>query len=278
MDEKISWHNSSFDDADAVIFGVPDESHSHSLRKGTSDAPEQIRKISNLRDMYHRNNEIRALPLSGIKKNVTDIGDVSRDAVEQTVEKITTSSKIPIMIGGDHSISVSAIKSVSKIKGQLSLVYFDAHPDFVGSESNYYGSVFTDSLQFIEPSTSIQIGIRTPEQEEIDNLTKSGISVVSPYDIAKNGITKTIDSVLDRIGKNVYISFDMDAIDPAFAPGVSVPVPLGLNSVDAVMILQQVVKHGIVGMDLMEVCPAFDIKERTSHLASRMIGEVISSL
>ena len=78
-------------------------------------------------------------------------------------------------------------------------------------------------------------------------------------------------------GKKVYISFDMDCIDPAYAPGVSVPVPMGLNSVDAASLLKSIVGRGIVGMDIMEVCPSYDVKDRTSHLASRMIAEMIFS-
>ena len=75
----------------------------------------------------------------------------------------------------------------------------------------------------------------------------------------------------------MYFSFDMDCIDPAYAPGVSVPVPMGLSSVDAAYILRNIAKKGLVGMDVMEVCPSFDVKGRTSHLASRLISEVIYS-
>ena len=73
------------------------------------------------------------------------------------------------------------------------------------------------------------------------------------------------------------VSFDMDCIDPSFAPGVSVPVPLGLNSIDCVYLLQKISQKGLIGMDIMEVCPSYDIKDKTSHLASRIISEVIFS-
>jgi len=82
---------------------------------------------------------------------------------------------------------------------------------------------------------------------------------------------------LNKLGDKVYISFDMDCVDPAYAPGVSVPVPMGLSSTDAVYLLKEIAKKGIVGMDVMEVCPSFDVKDRTSHLASRIISEVIYS-
>jgi agmatinase len=187
-------------------------------------------------------------------------------------------SKIPISIGGDHSITTQIIKSVSKKYGPLSLVYFDAHPDFVSSIQDYYGSVFQDVLEYIDIKTSIMVGIRTPEREEIDNIKKYDVPVITPFDIIRNGIQKTEETILDRIGKNTYVSLDMDVIDPAYAPGVSVPVPLGLRNTEVAFLLKSIVKKGIRGLDIMEVCPNYDIKDRTSHLASRIISEVISSV
>ena len=275
---KICWANTdNFDEAEIVIVGIPDESKSHSLRKGTSEAPHKIREISSIRDTYKRGNNISlCLPFSGINKKVYDYGNIERSEVTQVIDKIVSKSKIPVAIGGDHSISAEIIKSVSKKHGQISLVYFDAHPDFIGSVQGYYGSVFNDVLPFIDIKSSIQIGVRTPEQEEINNIKKYDLTVITPFDIAKNGITKVEETILNKIGRNVYVSFDMDAIDPAYAPGVSVPVPLGLRNTEAIILLKSLMKK-VVGLDIMEVCPNYDIKDRTSHLASRMIAEAISS-
>ncbi len=277
---NICWTNTdNFDDAQIVIVGIPDESKSHALRKGTSDAPHKIREISSIRDTYKRGDEISlGLPLDGIAKKVYDYGNIERNQIEDTIDKIVSSSKIPVSIGGDHSISIEIIKSVSKKYGPLSLVYFDAHPDFISSIRGYYGSVFNDVLPHIDVSTSIQIGIRTPEKEEIDNIKKYGLKVITPFDIIRDGIQKTEETILNKIGKNVYVSLDMDAIDPAFAPGVSVPVPLGLGNIEVALLLKSIAKRGMCGFDIMEVCPNYDIKDRTSHLASRIIGETISSI
>jgi len=273
---KICWANTdNFDEAEIVIVGIPDESKSHSLRKGTSEAPHKIREISSIRDTYKRGNNISlGLPFSGINKKVYDYGNIERSEVTQVIDKIVSKSKIPLAIGGDHSISAEIIKSVSKKHGQISLVYFDAHPDFIGSVQGYYGSVFNDVLPFIDIKSSIQIGVRTPEQEEINNIKKYDLTVITPFDIAKNGITKVEETILNKIGTSVYVSFDMDAIDPAYAPGVSVPVPLGLRNTEAIILLKSLMKK-VVGLDIMEVCPNYDIKDRTSHLASRMIAEAI---
>ncbi|MDH2907615.1 MAG: agmatinase [Candidatus Nitrosotalea sp.] len=277
---NICWANTdSFDEAEIVIVGIPDESKSHALRKGTSEAPHKIREISSIRDTYKRGDNVSlGLPLGGITKKVYDYGNVERSQIEHTINKIISNSKIPVSIGGDHSISIEIIKSVSKKYGPLSLVYFDAHPDFVSSIHGYYGSVFYDVLPYIDVNTSIQIGIRTPEKEEIDNIKKYGLKVITPFDIIHDGIQKTEETILNKIGKNVYVSLDMDVIDPAFAPGVSVPVPLGLGNTEVALLLKSIAKRGMCGADIMEVCPNYDIKDRTSHLASRIIGETISSM
>ena len=276
---NICWSNTNnFDEADIVIIGIPDESKSHSLRKGTSEAPDKIRQISSIRDTYSRNYVTSlGMPFGGLKKKVFDYGNVTRKKVSEVIDKVILKSKIPIAIGGDHSISTEIIKSISKKYGSLSLVYFDAHPDFIGSTRNYYGSVFFDVLPFIDLKSSIQIGIRTPEQEEINNIKKYDLSVITPFEILKNGLLEVEKKIMEKVGKNVYVSFDMDVIDPAYAPGVSVPVPMGLRNSEAVYLLKSLAQKGIMGIDIMEVCPDYDIKDRTSHLASRMIGEVISS-
>ena len=280
MEKTICWANTNdFDEAEIVIVGIPDESQSHALRKGTSEAPHFIRDISNIRDSYTREGKKSlGLPFTGItNKKVVDYGNISKDKIDEVFARIISNSKIPITIGGDHAITRDIVKSISKKKGPISIVYFDAHPDFVSSTQNYYGSVFYDILPDIDPKTSLQVGIRTPEQEEIDNLKKYDIKVITPFERAEKGLKEISNSILQTIGKNVYVSFDMDCIDPAFAPGVSVPVPMGLKNVEAIYLLKKIVENGIIGMDIMEVCPSYDIKDRTSHLASRMISEVISS-
>ena len=277
--EKICWANTeNFDESQFVIVGIPDESQSHALRKGTEDAPFRIRQISNERDSYERDGK-KSLgrPYDGSEKIVYDIGNISRGQIDDVYDKIAAGKKIPISIGGDHSITRQIINVLSNRLGKISLVYFDAHPDFVSSSSDYYGSVVNDVFLNIQIESSVQIGIRTPEQEELDNIKKHNLQVITPFDIQEKGIKQITDSVLSKLGNNVYVSFDMDCIDPAYAPGVSVPTPFGLNSVDAMYLLKEIAKKEIVGMDIMEVCPSFDVKDRTSHLASRIISEAIYS-
>ena len=277
--EKICWANTDkIDESQFVIVGIPDESQSHALRKGTEEAPQRIREIANERDSYTRDGkQSLGLPYSEInQRKVFDYGNIERGQISDVFKQISK-SKTPITIGGDHSITTHVVKAISESVGKLSMVYFDAHPDFVSSTTNYYGSVFHDILPYIDVSTSIQIGIRTPEKEELKNINKHNLKVITPFDIREKGLKEISEIILNTIGERVYVSFDMDCIDPSYAPGVSVPVPMGVNSTDAVYLLKKIVNRGIVGMDIMEVCPSFDVKDRTSHLASRMIAEVIFS-
>lgn len=279
MIETISWSNcKTYRESEYVVLGLPDESHLHSLRKGTSDAPDIIRKISRERDVYIKNNiESPAYTNSGVAQSkIFDLGNVSRENIPFVYERIFHDGKIPITLGGDHSLTAQIIKALGTKHGPISLVYFDAHPDFVSSR-DFYGSVVYDCLPYINPKSSVMIGIRSSELEEVQNIKKYGIRVFSPADIQYYGFKHTINEILSIVGKNIYISFDMDCIDPAFAPGVSVPVPMGLNPVTASILLKNISHDGIVGMDIMEVCPEYDIQANTCHLASRMIGEVLSA-
>jgi agmatinase len=278
--KKICWANTeSFDKADFVILGIPNEKSSHSRRRGTSKAPDTIRVVSNKMDVYsHKKTISLGVPINGrIKSKVYDYGNVQKKNIVQIIDRISSHSKIPISIGGDHSNTTQIIKALAKKVGPLSLVYFDAHPDFVASRGSYYGSVVYDSLPHIDLKSSVLVGIRSPEQEEIDNIKKHGLRVITPFDITEEGIRQITKTILSTIKKNTYISFDMDCLDPAHAPGVSVPVPFGLASQDIVYLIKKIAQNGIVGMDIMEVSPPFDQNFATSHLASRLIGETISA-
>jgi agmatinase len=278
--KRICWANTrSFERSDIVIVGIPNEVGSHASRRGASKAPGIIRKISNQRDVYvHKKTTSLALPTGGpLKANVYDFGNIQKAQISQVFSKIAGNSKIPVTIGGDHSNTIQIIKTLAKKFGPISLAYFDAHPDLISSRGSYYGSTVYDSLPYIDTKSSVLIGIRSPEQEEISNIKKYGMRVITPFDVIERGIKQISSTVLSTIKKNAYVSFDMDCLDPAYAPGVSVPVPFGLESQDAMYLIKKIAQKGIVGFDIMEVSPGHDLKDATSHLASRLIGELISS-
>jgi agmatinase len=278
--KKICWANAeSFEKSDIVVVGIPNEVGSHASRRGTSKAPDTIRKISNQRDIYvHNKIASLAMPTGGsTKASVYDFGNIQKNQIPQSFSRIVNASKIPISIGGDHSNTIQIIKTLANKLGPISLVYFDAHPDLVGSRGSYYGSTVFDLLPYIDTKSSVLIGIRSPEQEELENIRKHSIRVITPLDVIEVGIRQVADTVLSTIKKSTYVSFDMDCLDPAYAPGVSVPVPFGLESQDALYLIKKIVQRGIVGFDIMEVSPAHDLKDSTSHIASRLIAEIISS-
>lgn len=279
--KSICWANcNSYEESDIVIVGIPDQSHSHSIRKGTALAPNAVRDASNKKDVYVEN-KIRSIAYTNSGKSnakIFDYGNIARKDIVKTFAKFAKDSKIPITIGGDHSLTTPLIQAFTENTKPISLIYFDAHPDFLSSTRDFYGSVLYDILPHIDKKSSILVGIRSPEQEEVTNIQTHGIKVISPQDIQRNGVKHTINEILKTIGANTYISFDMDCLDPAFAPGVSVPVPFGLSSIDSLVMVNEIAKQGIIGMDIMEICPPFDIQDFTSHLASRLIGEAVSSI
>ena len=268
-------------DADIVLIGVPDESRSHAKRKGTSRAPDMIRLASNESEFFKR--EGRIIPTSPMRgslagKKILDLGNVQRQNLSRLIFDIISHGKLPIIIGGDHSITTIALSEIGKILGKISLVYFDAHPDFVSSTKNYYGSVMTDSAQFIDFKRSLLIGTRAAEAEELENAAKVGLEIISPMEVLELGVLKLARRFSGKGREKKYISVDLDCLDPAFAPGVSVPSPGGLSSTDLLYLVKQAVHSGIIAMDIVELSPDFDLNNMTAYLAARIISESIASL
>jgi agmatinase len=269
--------------SDIVIIGVPDESKSHATRKGTSRGPDIIRIASNQSDFFKRNGKI--IPICSMDgrriddKKIFDYGNINRLDLYQLVFDLVSNKKIPILVGGDHSITTIALKAINDFYGNVGLLYFDAHPDFVSSTLDYYGSVLTDSSKNICFEKSMLIGTRSAELEELKNADGVGLEVITPLDIIHQGISNVADRINSKNnnGKR-YISIDLDCLDPAFAPGVSVPSPCGLSSIDLVYLTKLAISTGIVGFDIVEFSPDFDFNNITASLAARILLESISSI
>src|SRR5919112_5302942 len=188
----------SMSQADIVIIGVPDESKSHARRKGTSKGPDIIRIASNESDFFERNGEIIPIcPMRGYidNKKILDYGNIKRGELYQLIYDLVSSKKIPIILGGDHSITTIALKAIEDYYGIVSLIYFDAHPDFVSSTTDYYGSVIKDSIKSIDFGQSMMIGIRSAEPEELENASKTNLEIVTPIDVNELGISKIADRI-----------------------------------------------------------------------------------
>ena len=284
----VKLHRSNADtmkDVDVVVIGVPDESNSHAKRKGTSRAPDALRVASNDSEFFERGGRlIPTCPMSGPLdgKSIFDAGNIpDKHKLRELVTDITLHDKLPIMIGGDHSLSTEAIRAISSAIGKkLSLLYFDAHPDFVSSTRNYYGSVLTDSTQSLNFRKSMLIGTRAAEPEELENARKAGLMIVNPLEIVELGAKRVAQMIRARTsGSKVYISVDLDCLDPAFAPGVSVPSPGGLSSIDLIYLLNKAISAGnVVAIDIVELAPDYDINGATAMLAARIMSECIASV
>jgi agmatinase len=280
----VKFHRSTVEtlsDADIVLIGVPDESRSHAKRKGTSKAPDLIRLASNDSEFFNREDRIiPTCPMRGslLDKKIMDLGDVERQNFPRLIFDIISHGKLPIIIGGDHSITTLALMEIGKILGRISILYFDAHPDFVSSTKNYYGSVMTDSAEFIDFKKSMLVGTRAAEAEELENAAKVGIEIITPMDLAELGLLAISGRFAAKRLEKKYISIDLDCIDPAFAPGVSVPSPGGLSSIDLLYLVKRAVSTGIVAMDIVELSPDFDLNNMTAYLAARIISESIASM
>ncbi|HEU5446169.1 MAG TPA: arginase family protein [Nitrososphaeraceae archaeon] len=271
--------------ADIVILGVPDESRSHAKRKGASKGPDSLRLASNYYEFFERHgNRIPICPMSGTLENkkILDFGNVPRDDLYRLVFDIVSTKKIPITIGGDHSITTIILQAIyDTFEGEkISLLYFDAHPDFVSSTRNYYGSVITDSSSYINFTKSILIGTRAAEMEELKNASKQKLEIITPIDIIEIGINATVKKIIAKCGSNkVYLSVDLDCMDPGVAPGVSVPAPGGLFPVDLIYMIKKISENlQILGMDIVELSPDYDLNQNTANHAARILMETIASL
>jgi agmatinase len=271
--------------ADVVIIGVPDESRSHAKRKGASKGPDSLRIASNTFEFFEREGKIIPIcPMKGTLENkkILDFGNITREDLYRLVFDIVSAKKLPITIGGDHSITTLILQAIhDALEGQkISLLYFDAHPDFVSSTRNYYGSVITDSIDNINFTKSMLIGTRAAELEELENASKHRLEIITPLDILELGINSTVKKIISKCASSkVYLSIDLDCMDPGVAPGVSVPAPGGLFPLDLIYMVKKISESlQIIGMDIVELSPDFDLNQNTANHASRILMEMISSL
>jgi agmatinase len=271
--------------ADIVVIGVPDETKSHAKRKGASKGPDVLRAASNSFEFFEREGKkIPICPMKGTLENkkIFDFGNITREDLYRLVFDLVSARKLPITIGGDHSITTLILQAIHEaFQGEkISLLYFDAHPDFVSSTRDYYGSVITDSSDYINFTKSTLIGTRAAELEELENALKQKLEIITPIDIIELGLNPTVKKIISKCGSTkVYLSVDLDCMDPGVAPGVSVPAPGGLFPLDLIYLIKKITENlQIVGMDIVELSPDYDLNQNTANHAARILMETISSL
>ncbi len=272
-------------DYDIGIVGVPYDG-GVSYRPGARFAPSKIREMSSLGRGYHWSRQFNIIE----KLKIADIGDcptvpVSQEKTYTKMQKffdnLTKLDKKFISIGGDHSTTLPLLRAAHKKYGKLRLIHFDAHLDTYPAawDCEYHHGTFvrhavTEGL--IIPDKSIQIGIRGPlaSGDDLGFVNKHKINVTTVDDVRQD-LGEYLNSLPNFGDDPTYISFDIDCLDPSYAPGTGTPVPGGLTTYETQKILQALKVKNLVGADIVEVCPAYDPAEITSLAAVDTLFELL---
>ncbi|HYZ62312.1 MAG TPA: agmatinase [Acetobacteraceae bacterium] len=271
-------------DAALVVAGIPLDIATTN-RAGSRDGPQAIRRASRmLTDGAHPGSWIDpgTLDLADIGDFQIALGDIqaSLDRIEQQAERIGHL----LALGGEHGITLPLLRALRRRLGQkLALVHFDAHLDTWPTNFGQvyaHGSVFYHAIEegLVEPSRMIQIGIRSPVQREVWEWTVGrGVTVLSAQDLHEAGPVAAAERIRRVAGDApTYLSFDIDALDPAFAPGTGTPEIGGLASWQVQAVLRRLGGVRFVGMDVVEVAPAYDVAEITALAAATVVWEYLA--
>jgi agmatinase len=274
---------------DVAMLGVPFDSGT-SYRSGARLGPREIRAQSSLIRPYSYFQKIS--PFETL--TIVDAGDVDAppvgiepayEAIEAGVTRILEAGATPLVVGGDHSISLPCLRAAAKTHGPLALVQFDAHIDTWGDYFGgkyFHGSPFRRAIEerLIDPARYVQVGIRGPmygEDEDFSYQRSRGVTTIDIGMLKRDGADKTMARVRDIVGSHaLYVTFDIDSVDPAFAPGTGTPEVGGLTSYEAQELVRGLAGLNVVSCDIVEVAPPFDGPGQiTSLLAANLMFELL---
>ncbi len=270
---NFAFATASFEKADFVILGVPFD-RTTSFRSGARAGPNAIREASYNFEPYVFEHDVLLTDVAVHDAgNIEDLGSVE-DMVTETkdvVSSIVNAGKFPILIGGEHSITIPAVRSFHDI----GVITVDAHLDFRDEYMNNklsHACVLRRSADHVGIENVLAFGVRSIS---IDEKRSSMPEYIDAYAIHDEGAEKAFKRALNMIRKEkVYFSLDIDGIDPAYAPGTGTPEPFGLSPIDVKKCIHMLAPR-LVGFDVNEVSPPYD-KGNTAALAARMIIEVVS--
>ena len=281
-------HITDFQDVDFLIAGVPFDTGG-TFRVGARFGPSGIRENSLLLRPYNPAQEIEIFDYC----NGIDFGDLpivpgylaeSHKMIKDNASEIFQAEATPVFIGGDHSISLPLLRAAKEKFGPVSLVHFDAHSDLwhgYFDKKDTHGTPFRRALEenLIDPSSSCQIGLRGSLYDKKDSTMSEdeGLLGITGPELHNIGIKNAIKLVKKRVGNNpAYLTFDIDFLDPAYAPGTGTPEAGGFTGYEAMMFIRGLKDINFIGYDLVEVMPGYDPTQMTCLLAANIIYEFIS--
>jgi agmatinase len=269
---------------DAAVYGIPFDTAT-SYRTGSRFGPEAIRSASALIRPFH--------PVHGIDVvdalSIVDYGDLpvspgdterTYAQVEEGLAPLVAAGVFPLALGGDHSVTLAELRALARARGPMALVQLDAHGDtweaYFG-QRYFHGTTFKRAAEegLIEPAASVQAGMRGSlySAADIDDARALGFTVIPSEELRALGPEAYAREVLARVGERpVFLSFDIDFLDPAFAPGTGTPEVAGFSTAEAVAFLRALRGIRLVGADVVEVAPQYDGPGQVTALAAANVG------
>ncbi|MEV4142437.1 agmatinase [Amycolatopsis sp. NPDC049691] len=276
--------------ADVAVVGVPFDS-GVSYRPGARFGPAAVREASRLLRPYHP--ELDVSPFE--EKQVVDAGDIAVnpfdigeaiETLQQEAEALQADGTRLVTVGGDHTIALPLLRAVAKKHGPVALLHFDAHLD---TWDTYFGEPYTHGTPFrraseegiLDTSALSHVGTRGPlyGKRDLEEDRRLGFGIVTSGDVLRRGVAETVDALRQRIGdRPLYVSVDIDVLDPAHAPGTGTPEAGGMTSRELLEILRGLRDLNLVGADVVELAPAYDHAEITAIAASHVAYDLVSLL
>jgi agmatinase len=276
--------------ADVAILGVPFDS-GVSYRPGARFGPSHIRESSRLLRPY---NPALQVPVFA-SQQVADAGDLAVNpfniddaigAIERGARDLLERTRFVLTLGGDHTVALPMLRAVSAVHGPVAVVHFDAHLD---TWDSYFGAAYTHGTPFrraaeeglLDRTGCLHVGTRGPlyTDADLDQDSELGFQVIPAPDVEQLGVPGMVERIAQRVGdRPVYVSIDIDVLDPAHAPGTGTPEAGGLTSRELLATLRSFARLNLVGADIVEVAPAYDHAQITGIAAAHVGYELLSAL
>jgi guanidinopropionase len=277
-------HQQGFDGLDIALIGVPfDLGVTH--RPGARFGPKAIRDMSMVVAPYNHQTGVNPFALC----NIADVGDVSLhgfnldtgiEQIEEYYHAVKDSCVAAVSAGGDHSITYPIMKGLGRDE-PLGMIHIDAHCDTMGSFGDskfHHGGPFRNAVLagVLDPERCVQIGIRGPAEVFWEFSYESGMTVLPIHEINAMGIEAVIEKAREVVGDGpTYLTFDVDGLDPVYAPGTGTPEIGGLSTREALQLLRGLRGVNIIGGDLVEVAPEYDSTTNTAQVGKQMLFEIL---